>query len=867
MSKLTPMMKQYQRIKSSVKDAILLFRLGDFYEMFFDDARRASGILEIALTARQGVPMCGIPYHAASRYISRLLKEGCRVAVCEQVEDPKAAKGIVKRELIRVITPGTAVEEIEVSRGENNYLAAVNRLGMVWGLAFLDLSTGEFRLAEFHSPSELLAELSRIQPRELLLPEKLAPEIEERATAALVPPPAVTLVDDWKFDFDLSFESLKKQFGVATLDGFGCSGLVAGVGSAGAVVQYLGDNFRSSLEHITALAVYQPADYMAIDPVSLRNLEVVEPMRGSDRSGTLLGVLDRTRTAIGSRTLKSWLIRPLLQADPVRLRLEAVEELHGDGFLLDRVREKLKNIRDLQKIISRVVCGGLSARDLVGLRESLKAVAPLRQEAEKLRAGFWGGLPAALEVDPALLELLERSLVGTPPVTVREGGMIKDGYHAELDSLRGMARQGKDWISRYQEREIVRTGIKSLKVRHNRVFGYYLEVTKTNLDQVPPDYIRKQTLANAERFVTDELKEYEDKVLGAQEKAFALETVCLEEIREEAKKRSAEIQNCAEKIGTLDAVAALAEAARVNRYVKPRVEEGLEIEITEGRHPVVEQTLESERFVGNDTFLDGDKNQIHIITGPNMAGKSTYIRQVALITLMAQAGSFVPADSARIGLVDRIFTRVGAADELSRGQSTFMVEMTETANILHHATPRSLVILDEVGRGTSTFDGISIAWAVVEFLHGHPEKKARTLFATHYHELTELEQVLPGSKNFNVAVREWNDRVIFLRKVIRGGTDKSYGIQVARLAGLPRKVIERAKTILAGLEEDTISPEGLPRFASPEVTGANQQLYLFSPGTSKIVEELKNINLDMITPFEALQRLKSLKEEAEEEGG
>ena len=862
------MMKQYRRIKSSVKDAILLFRLGDFYEMFFEDADRAAGVLEIALTSRQGVPMCGIPYHAAARYISRLLKAGFRVAVCEQVEDPRLAKGIVKRELIRVITPGTAVEEVDVPQGANNFLASVQRLGMVWSMAFLDLSTGEFKLAEFPSLPELGNELSRIRPSELLIPEKPSAELEGDLLASFRPGPSLTPLEDWKFDFDLGYETLKKHFGVASLDGFGCSGLVSGVGAAGAVLHYLGENLRSSLDHIVELSVYQPSDYMTLDAETLRNLEVVEPLRGADRSATLLAVLDKTRTAIGSRTLRTWLLRPLLQAEPINLRLQAVEELFSDGPALSRLRDQLKGIRDLQKIISRVVCGNISARDLVGLRESLKAVEPLRRESEGLKAALWAGLSAALEVEPDLVALLDRALVDSPPLTIREGGMIKNGYHPELDQLRELAREGRNWISRYQEKEILRTGIKSLKVRHNKVFGYYLEVTRANLDQVPPDYVRKQTLANAERFVTQELKEYEDKVLGAQEKACLLESACLEELRDEAKKRAASIQRCAEKVGILDTVAALAEAARLNRYVKPRIEEGLEIEVTEGRHPVVERMLKDERFVGNDTFLDGDRNQVHIITGPNMAGKSTYIRQVALIALLAQAGSFVPADSARVGLVDRIFTRVGAADELGRGQSTFMVEMTETANILRHATPRGLVILDEVGRGTSTFDGISIAWAVVEYLHNRPEKKARTLFATHYHELTELELTLPGAKNFNVAVREWNDRVIFLRKVVKGGTDKSYGIQVARLAGLPRSVIERARLILIGLEEETLSPEGLPRFALPVSPSPDQtrQLSLFSPVSNKIIDQLKNLNLDVITPFEALQRLKDLKDQAEEEG-
>lgn len=861
----TPMMKQYRALKTSVGDAILLFRLGDFYEMFGEDARSAAPILGIALTARQTMPMCGIPHHAASGYIEKLLGAGKKVAICDQVEDPKAAKGIVRREVTRIITPGTALEDELLKSDASNYLAAVHQLGKVYALAYVELSTGEFRVAELSAAEDLRNELERLQPSECLVPGRLAGELGE--TFSRLPVTAVTPLEDWYFDYDLAAAALNRLFGTATLDGFGCRHLVPGVGAAGAVVEYASGNLKTPLSHIESLSVYSPGDYLVMDAVSQGNLEVVEPLRGGDRAATLLGVLDRTVTAAGGRTLRDWLLHPFRRPEEIARRLDAVGELAGNRSVLSALREKLKETRDIGRIIGRVACGRTNARELVNLRQSLAAVPALAEIISPLSPELLREKFGDLRVSPELVGFLDRALEDSPPLTLKEGGMIRPGYSGELDRLRALARDGKSWISQFQKEEIERTGIKSLKVRYNKVLGYYLEVTRPNLPQVPAHYLPKQTLVNAGRFITEELKDYERKVIGAEEKAAALEYRLFEEVREAVMKEAHPIGRCGRAIGALDALAGLAAAALEYGYVRPAVDSSDRLEIVNGRHPVVERILVGERFVGNDTVLDGGENQIAIITGPNMAGKSTYIRQVALIVLMAQAGSFVPADSAQIGVADRIFTRVGASDQLARGQSTFMVEMIETANILHHATPRSLVILDEIGRGTSTFDGISIAWAVAEYLHNHPSAKARTLFATHYHELTELELTLNGVKNYNVAVREWNDRVIFLRKVLRGGTDKSYGIQVARLAGLPRSVIERAGLILERLEEEAVSADGRPRLAGdvgrPESV-PGRQLYLFeSLASHPVLDELKNINLDHLTPFEAMQRLRSLKEEAE----
>jgi len=857
------MMKQYRALKASVGDAILLFRLGDFYEMFGEDARAAAPILEIALTARQTMPMCGIPHHASSGYIEKLLKAGRKVAICDQVEDPRQAKGIVRREVTRIITPGTALEDELLKSTASNHLAAVHRLGRVYALAVIELSTGEFKVTEPGGPEELRNELERLRPSECLVPHRLAGELEEILSRL---PAAVTPLEDWYFDYDLAAAALNRLFRTATLDGFGCRHLVPGIGAAGAIVEYANGNLKTSLSHIESLTVYSPGDYLVMDAVSQANLEVVEPLRGGDRSATLLGVLDRTVTAAGSRTLRDRLLRPLRRPEEIVRRLDAVGELSGDRTALSALREKLKETRDIARIITRVCCGRTNARELVSLRRTLEVIPALADTLSPLDSELLGEVSRDLQVPPDLVDFLQRTLEDSPPAGLKEGGMIRSGFSEELDRLRSLARDGKHWISRFQKEEIERTGIKSLKVRYNKVLGYYIEVTRPNLDQVPDHYVPKQTLVNAGRFITGELKDYEQKVIGAEEKAAALEYRLFEEIREEVKKEAFSIQRCGRAIGVIDALAGLAAAALENGYVRPAVDDSDRLEIVNGRHPVVEKILVEERFVGNDTVMDGEDNQIAIITGPNMAGKSTYIRQVALIVLMAQVGSFVPADSARIGVADRIFTRVGASDQLARGQSTFMVEMIETANILHNATPRSLVVLDEIGRGTSTFDGISIAWAVAEYLHNHLPSKARTLFATHYHELTELELTLKGVKNYNVAVREWNDRVIFLRKVLRGGTDKSYGIQVARLAGLPRSVIDRADLILDRLEQEAVSADGRPRLVGEDSgpdPGTGRQLYLFeTPPAHPVIDELKNINLDHLTPFEAMQRLRSLKEQA-----
>lgn len=867
MTSSTPMMKQYRALKATVRDAILLFRLGDFYEMFGEDALAAAPILEIALTSRQTIPMCGIPHHAAAGYIEKLLKAGKKVAVCDQVENPREAKGIVRREVTRIITPGTALEEELLKSTASNYLAAVYKLGKVYGLAYIELSTGEFKVTELIDRDDLRNELERLQPSECLLADRMAEELKEMFSG--ISAVAITPLEDWYFDYDLAANALKRIFKTATLDGFGCSQMIPGIGAAGAIVEYAHANLKTSLDHIESLSVFSPRDFLVMDAVSQANLEIVEPLRGSDRSATLIGVLDRTATSMGSRSLRDWLLHPLRRPEEIEQRLDAVGALVADRAALAALRENLKEMRDIGRIIGRVSCGRTNARELVNLRQSLASVPALEEIISRLSPDLFRAAAEDIRVSPDLVGFLNRALEDSPPLALKEGGMIRSGYSDELDGLRSLARDGKSWISRFQKEEIDRTGIKSLKVRYNKVLGYYLEVTRPNLPQVPAGYIPKQTLVNAGRFITEELKNYEQKVIGAEEKAAALEYRLFEEIREEVKKEALPIQRCGRAIGTIDALVGLARAAIENDYVRPVVDSSDRLEIANGRHPVVERILVEERFVGNDTELDGEENQIAIITGPNMAGKSTYIRQVALIVLLAQVGSFVPADSARIGVADRIFTRVGASDQLARGQSTFMVEMIETANILHHATPRSLVVLDEIGRGTSTFDGISIAWAVAEYIHNHQASKARTLFATHYHELTELELTLKGVKNYNVAVREWNDRVIFLRKVLKGGTDKSYGIQVARLAGLPRSVIERAGVILDRLEREAISADGRPRLAGEDPgqePGAGRQLYLFeTPPSHPVIGELKNINLDHLTPFEAMQRLRSLKESALED--
>jgi DNA mismatch repair protein MutS len=804
---LTPMMQQYRRLRSSIPaDTLLLFRLGDFYELFFEDAKEASGLLNVALTKRNGVPMCGVPYHAAQSYIAKLIKAGRRVAVCDQTSEPQPGK-IVSRDITQIVSAGTVSDLDLLESKRANYLGAVYAGGDIFGFAYADLSTGEFRLTQSRDKQGLLDELARVGPAELLLSEEqkhMLPEIESALG-----------YDSYAFLPDQAVFTLCEHFKVKSLDGFGCGEMPQAVAAAGAIVHYLKHQLRRKIEHLTSLRCDAPADRVVLDAATQTNLELVESR--SARNISLLAVLDRTITPMGGRKLRAWILRPLRNLAEIECRQQMIADLLQEPDLLASIRTELKSIRDIERAAGRLTQASGNARDLVALKTSLQQIPKLKVELGKLieRAQFGAGsveaarkraarppLQQKLQNDihemPELSKKLAAAVVDDPPLTLKEGGIFRDGYDAGLDELRRASREGKDWISQLQEREIAATGIKSLKVRYNSVFGYFIEITKSNLGSVPERYTRKQTTVGGERFITPELKEVEAKILGADERARQLEYQLFQKLREETIGELGPLQETAAAIATLDAICGLAETARLFGYCRPVLNETLHLVIKDGRHPVLDQNLVEEKFVPNDTTLDGENARLAIITGPNMAGKSTYIRQVALIVLMAQMGSFVPAESAEIGLVDRVFTRVGANDDLARGQSTFMVEMNETSNIVNNATERSLVILDEIGRGTSTFDGLSIAWSVAEFLHD--TIKARTLFATHYHELTKLAEERSGVCNFNVAVREWNDQIIFLRKIVPGGADKSYGIQVARLAGLPKEILDRAKDILAHLE-------------------------------------------------------------------
>ncbi len=807
---LTPMMQQYQGVRRTLPpDTLLLFRLGDFYEMFFEDAKEAAGILNVALTRRGAVPMCGVPYHAAEGYIARLVKAGKRVAICDQVEEARPGK-IVRRELTQVISPGTISDLNLLDSKKNNFLAALCRQKGRFGFAYVDTSTGEFRLAEFEGRGALEDELARVCPAELLVSD-------QEAEPLLGPEDGALPCDGYTFLPDQAEYTLKEHFKVQSLDGFGCAGFGPAVGAAGAILHYLKHQMRRSVEHLTRLSVYHHHTYMTVDAASQANLELVASRGARDMS--LLNALDKTVTPMGGRLLRQWLLHPLREVAPLVERQEVVATLLEDISLLDGLREALRQIRDVERTVGRLSQAGGNGRDVLALRNSIEQLPALR--AQLAGAGHVA-LAARLREEvgefPELAQELARALVDEPPLAIKEGGIFRDGYNADLDALRNACHEGKEWIAQLQAREIEATGIKSLKVRFTSVFGYFIEITKANLASVPEHYIRKQTTVNGERFITPELKEMEGKILGANERSQALEYELFGILRERVLDHLATLQQTAAAVAALDVLVSLAETARLYGYCRPQLNEGLRLSIRDGRHPVLDQNLGEEKFVPNDVELDGGSHRLHIITGPNMAGKSTFIRQVALIVLMAQIGSYVPAASAEVGLVDRIFTRVGANDDLSRGQSTFMVEMNETANILNNATERSLVILDEIGRGTSTFDGLSIAWSVAEFLHDGP--KARTLFATHYHELTELAMTRPGVCNFNVAVREWNDQIIFLRKIVEGGADKSYGIQVARLAGLPASVIARAKEILSNLEQSELNAEGRPQLAETAASAA-----------------------------------------------
>lgn len=811
---LTPMMQQYRRVKREIPaDAILLFRLGDFYEMFFEDAKLAAQILNLALTQRNTVPMCGIPHHAAESYIGKLLRAGKKIAICDQLEEARPGK-LVKRDVTQILSPGAHFDARMLDATRNNYLAAIAHDGKRFGFALLDLTTGDFKVTEIATAAALAGEITRTLPSEILVPSLRRDELLAQLCAEV---PALTPVEDWIFDGQTAVFALRDHFKTQSLDGFGCAGLTVGVGAAGAALHYLQTSLRRNVSHVTRLTVYSSNDYLMLDEVSQRNLDLVESSRSSDRRATLLGAMDRTATAMGARLLREWITRPLRNVAAIRARQEVVAAFLENTESLEDFREQLRGVRDLERTLARLTVGSGNARDLVALKESLGVLPALKSTVErgglipKQPSGLLAHLAAQITELPEVCDLIGRAIVDAPPLALTEGGLIRDGFDLHLDELQRASREGKEWIAQLQQKEIERTGIASLKVRFNNVFGYYIEVTKPNLPKVPADYHRKQTVAGGERFITPELKEMESKILGADEKAGKLELELFQQVRARVLEHTAAIQTTAIALAQLDALAGFAELARHQNYCRPEIGDDHSIAVTDGRHPVLEQLMTEERFVPNDTQLNAE-NRVLIITGPNMAGKSTYIRQVALLVLMAQTGSYIPAARATVGVVDRIFTRVGAADDLTRGQSTFMVEMNETANILNNATAKSLVILDEIGRGTSTFDGLSIAWAVAEHLHNIVGSK--TLFATHYHELVDLAKTCAGVKNYNVAVREWNDQVIFLRKVVAGSADQSYGIQVARLAGLPKTVLERAKEILQNLEENELTPEGQPAIAA-----------------------------------------------------
>ncbi len=868
--KLTPVMRQYLEIKERHKECILFFRMGDFYEMFFEDAEIASRILDIALTSRDKgaenpIPMCGIPYHSATDYINRLLDHGHKVAVCEQVEDPRLAKDIVKRDVTRVVTPGLPLDGGSVEPKDYNFLLSILPNGNGWGLAFVDPTTGDFSLTEVRSEEELESELTRIGPKEILVPDDADEAEVRRYLSSLMNPPLITRIIRERFESKSAVQVLRECCGERSLLDISVDEFRSGISAAGMLVSYIKDTQRDALLNLKEPIAYRVREYMILDPMTRRNIELTESLRGG-KKGSLLAILDRTGTAMGGRKLKDWVSFPLIDVSMIRERLDAVEALKEDPLLRAELIDVLKGIHDIERILSKIALNRANPRDVVALKDSLKKVPIIKSLIDDLPSPFIIRLMDGLDEHRDIVDLIEDAMEDEPSVFIRDGGVIRDGYNRELDDLRTISRSGKEWILKLEEEERRRTGIGSLKIGYNKVFGYFIEVTKANLPRIPDTYIRKQTLVNAERFITPELKEYESKVLNAEERIIELERSIFEDILSSISGHLDSIQDTAESIASLDVILSLAQVAEERRYVKPEVDDSDILEIIEGRHPVVETMPSGERFVPNDTYMDCEDNQILIITGPNMAGKSTYIRQVALITLMAQMGSFVPASSARIGVVDRIFARIGAMDDISKGDSTFMVEMKGTAHILHFATRRSLIVLDEIGRGTSTFDGVSIAWAVVEYIHNHPSLGARTLFATHYHELTELSLTNRGIKNYNVAVKEWNDRIIFLRKIVPGSTNKSYGIQVAKLAGVPSEVIEKARSILYKLEMDELDLEGI-RNRSGDATlyqGGNLQLSLFSKRHEPAINELKRLDIDNMTPVEAIVKLQELKRMVEE---
>jgi DNA mismatch repair protein MutS len=861
-TKLTPMLEQYFEIKRQVPDAILFYRLGDFYEMFFEDAEKAAPLLDLVLTARNKgqeyeTPMCGVPYHAADGYIAKLIRHGLRVAICDQTEDAAQAKGLVRREIVRVVTPGTATEAHIVER-ENCYLVSLVPAADTVGAAYLDVSTGDFFVTEYASLSDarLYDDMARFAPREAIVPK------ETQTNGALTIP--ITALEPSLFEVTGSHEYLSKHFGTQSLRGFGLEDGDARIGAAGGALRYASASHKRSLEHVRALRVDNDADYLQLDAATLANLEVCESRDGARPRATLWAVINATRSAMGTRTLRRWLTRPLKSTSAIFDRHDAVEELTRSRAILEQMTARLQKIADLERVASRITLRTATPRECLTLADSMFAVEELRDVMGPLQGPLLGTLRSSLlvprcsDAEATIVDLIVKTIHPNPAVLVRDGGVIADGVDRELDQLRSIARDSKTILLEIEAREKERTGISSLKIRFNSVFGYYIEVSKSNLAKVPLDYIRKQTLANAERFITPDLKELEEKIVGAEEKAISIELRLYDELLAAVGQVSPAILATARAVGDVDALSSLATVAVRNRFVRAQISEEAEIEIDDGRHPVIEQ-ITSERFIPNHTRIRREENGIQIITGPNMGGKSTYLRQVALIVLLNQAGSFVPAAKARLGIFDRIFTRVGASDQLARGESTFMVEMHETANILNNATDRSLIILDEVGRGTATFDGLSLAWAIIEYLHDNPVRSGITLFATHYHEVTDLAKTKARVANFNVAVKEWNEQIIFLRKVVEGAADKSYGIQVAKLAGIPHSVIDRAREILETLERKERDVVEETRRRGP----GTKQLGLFSSKEQGIVDAIRDVDLDTLSPRDALNVLYELKQKLE----
>ena len=880
MAGFSPMMQHYLQTKEEYKDCILFYRLGDFYEMFFDDAKTVSKELELTLTGKdcgqeERAPMCGIPFHAAENYITRLVSNGHKVAICEQMEDPKKAKGIVKREVIKVVTPSTNLNSQSLDETKNNYLCGIVYLGDKIGVSFIDYTTGDYFVTELENGSELIDEINKFVPAEIITNEYFNMSGIDISFVAEKLGISVSTLDSWYFDEDTCINKLMSHFKLTTLDGLGLKDYSTGIIAAGAVLIYLYETQKNDLMHITSISPYTTGKYMLIDSSSRRNLELVETLREKQKRGSLLWVLDKTKTAMGARTMRSMIEQPLINKETIEGRLDVIEELNNNSIDREEIREYLNPIYDLERLMTKIICKSANPRDLIAFRNSLEMIPYIKNIIGTFKSNLFKEAFEKMDDLQDLYHLIDSAIVDDPPIAMRDGGIIKEGYSEEADRLRKAKTEGKEWLAQLEEREKENTGIKNLKIKFNKVFGYYLEVTNSFKNLVPDNWVRKQTLTNAERYTTEELKKLEDVILGAEDKLYSLEYDLFAQVRETIAAEVLRIRNTAKSIAMIDVFAALSVVAQQNGYVRPSINEKGIIDIKGGRHPVVEKMINNDMFVANDTYLDNAANRVSIITGPNMAGKSTYMRQTALIVLMAQVGSFVPALSADIGIVDRIFTRVGASDDLASGQSTFMVEMTEVANILRNATANSLLILDEIGRGTSTFDGLSIAWAVVEYISNPKVLGAKTLFATHYHELTELEGTLDGVNNYCIAVKERGDDIVFLRKIVKGGADKSYGIQVAKLAGVPETVIERAKKLVAELSDADISQKAkdIAQYSKKKEKMNEEykkvdelevkQISLFDTvGNDDIIEEIKNIDIGNMTPIDALNTLYRLQSKA-----